>query len=619
MPKTNIKIFISSHKPARFLNNHIFQPIQVGAALNDHSFPAKCLRDDTGKHISADNPRFCELTAQYWAWKNFDAEYYGFFHYRRYLSFCTNPKDRPDLWGNLICPALDDDAVAKYHWNESQATQLITQYDIILPQPHDIRTMPSMGKTLRDQYAGSGCLHAKDLDIMLDVLREKYPDYLPYAENYLRGHQTYLNNMFIMKKELFRAYCDWLFDILFECDRRIDYSGYSIEALRTPGHLAERLLNIYIAYLKDHATYRIAELPTVFFLETDPPLNLQPAFKSNNNTIVLSANEKYVPYVATLIASIRENSSPSQNYDLLIMHKDISDPSQRRLQRTLSGHKNFSLRFINVASYEHKFKNLFLRGHFTIETWFRLLMPELLPNYDKVLYLDSDLVVNSDLAKLYQTDIHGYLLAACHDADTAGLYNGAPSYSNKRHYIDHVLKLNHPYDYFQAGVILFNLAEFRQQYTTAELLKFAASRKWELLDQDVLNCLAQGQVKPLDMSWNVMFDWRFLRIKDTISRAPKRLYDEYMAARTHPKIIHFAGPDKPWDSPNADFADVFWHYARLSGYYEDILLRAHEHQTATSRRNRNLLRRAKRSAAKLFPPSSRLGSASRKLYHRLRH
>ena len=612
--KPTVKIFISSHKATEYVHNNIFQPVQVNVAHTKKQLPG-FQPDNAGDNISEKNPRFCELTAQYWAWKNASADYYGFFHYRRYLSFNTKLKEQPDVWGSIICKTLDEDAIEKYGWTEEEIEQTVKKYDIILPDIRDITVMPNAGKNLRDQYLSSGFLHEKDLDIMLDVLKEKYPDYLPYAEKYLNGHKTYLNNMFIMKKEIFEPYCEWLFDILFECDKRIDFSDYSVEAVRTPGHLAERLLNIYIAYLKDHNHYKIKELPTVVFLDTEPCPELKPAFMEDNVAIALSANDTYTPYVATLLTSIRENASTSKNYDILIMNKDISAISQKRLKAIFAGHDNFSLRFIDISRFERRFRALFLRGHFTIETWFRLLMPEILPNYGKILYLDSDLVVNADLSELYNTNIDDYLLAACHDADTAGLYNGYER--NKKQYMDQILKIENPYDYFQAGVILFNLAEFRKSFTTDEMLTFAASYKWELLDQDVLNYLTQGRVKFVDMAWNVMFDWRFIRIKDVISRAPKHLQEAYLTAHADPKIIHYAGPDKPWDDPGADYAEIFWKYARMNDYYECILVRACESKAIAL--NKGFLRRLKRSIAQTIPPESKLGSFSRRLYHKIRH
>lgn len=146
--------------------------------------------------------------------------------------------------------------------------------------------------------------------------------------------------------------------------------------------------------------------------------------------------------------------------------------------------------------------------------------------------------------------------------------------------MDKILKIKNPYNYFQAGVILFNLEEFRKTYSTDEMLKFASSYDWELLDQDVLNVLAQDKVKFVDMSWNVMFDWRNIRISEIISRAPKYLHDEYVQAHNAPRIIHYAGPDKPWQDPSADYAELFWKYSRKTVFtnklFSTLLEQSHE-------------------------------------------
>lgn len=609
-----VKIFVSSHKPARVPDDGVYVPIQVGSELIKAEFPG-FLRDDEGENISKKNPRFCETTAQYWVWKNLEdseTDYVGFFHYRRYLAFAKNLKDAPDVWGSLISTRLDTKAVEKYGLDGRSVRETVKQYDIVLPEAKNVCSMPNSGKTVREQYLGSGFLHARDLDIMLEVLGEKYPEFVPYAEKYLASNQTYLNNMFIMKRELFKQYSEWLFDILLECDRRIDYSNYSVEAIRTPGHLAERLLNIYIWYIKDREQYKIKELPTVVFLNTNPTIDIAPAFKKNNIAIALSANDYYAPFVATVLASIKANSTPENSYDILIMNKDIATQNQEKMQRVLRDRNNFSLRFIDISEFEEKFRPLFLRGHFTIETWFRLLMPEILQNYDKVLYLDSDLVTTADVAELYKTNVSDYLLAACHDADTAGLYNGFEP--NKKRYMDEVLKIKNPYDYFQAGVLLFNLAEFRKKYTVPEMIEFAGSYQWELLDQDVLNYLAQGRVKYIDMAWNVMFDWRYMRIREIIGRAPKRLYDAYIKAHAQPKIIHYAGPDKPWNDPGCDYADIFWQYARESGYYEIILQRMLDKGNGGSKTKAVIKKVAKR----ILPSGTKRRLFAERLYHKIR-
>ena len=564
-----VEILISCHKETDAVRNEVLRTIEVGAALHRKDLSVD-YRDDAGAQISEKNPFYCELTAQYWAWKNLDADYYGFFHYRRYLSFRKLPPDQ-DPYGNLLEPYISETTAEKLGLDPENIEKLTEQYDFILPEEKNTRTMPGMGSNMRSQYLATGYLHEEDLDIMMEVLREKSPEMVPIAQAYMAGHKTWFNNMFIAKKEIFMAYSAWLFDILEACCQRMNMADYSVEALRTPGHLAERLLNIYFRYLISQKKYRYTELQTVVFINTDPVAHVAPAFARNNVAIALSANDYYVPYVSALLLSLRANIHAENNYDILVMTRDISAANQKQLQNIFRENANVCLRFVNVARFESQFKHLFLRGHFVLETYFRLLMPELMDQYRKALYLDSDLILNADPAELYNTDVEGYLLAAAHDADTAGLYNGFEP--NKKYYMDNVLKIREPYSYFQAGVILFNLEEFRKTYTTDEMLRFAASNKWELLDQDVLNYLAQGRYKAVDMAWNVMTDLRRIRIPEIISRAPKYLRDEYMKAHEAPKIIHYAGPDKPWQQGNADYGEYFWRYARGSDYYEVIVQR----------------------------------------------
>lgn len=613
---SNIKILISCHKPADAVRNDILKTMQVGTALRKQEFNTD-YHDDQGENISLKNLQYCELTAQYWAWKNLDADYYGFFHYRRYLAFKLGDT-ACDCWGNITEDFIDEKMAEKYGLDEETIRGVVERYDVILPEIKDIRKMIGMGTNMEEQYLASGYLHKEDMDIMLEVIREKYPHMYPYAERYERGFCTYLNNMFIMSKDVFQSYSTWLFDILAECSSRMDMSDYSVEAIRTPGHLAERLLNIYCLYLKDTTSYRFCELPTVAILDTEPVPEIKPAFRENNIAIALSANDFFVPYVSVVLLSIKEYISNNNNYDILIMSRDISEISQKNLKRVFADNDNVKLRFINVSREGRNFENLFVRGHFAIETYFRLLLPELLSSYEKVLYLDSDLIVHADLADLYNTDVEGVLLAASRDADTAGLYNGYEP--NKKAYMDNVLGIKKPYEYFQAGVILFNLEMFRQTYTTKEMLEFAASNQWELLDQDVLNYLAQGKYKAIDMAWNVMTDWRRIRISEIISRAPKYLSDEYRVAHESPKIIHFAGPDKAWHQPYADYAECFWKFARKSDYYEVILQRLCA-QTAREVFPAPLRTRLKHKiksilrpiASKLFPQYSRRREILRKI------
>lgn len=221
-------------------------------------------------------------------------------------------------------------------------------------------------------------------------------------------------------------------------------------------------------------------------------------------SIVFAANDHYAPYLSTLFASIIDHSDEKRTYELIVLSEDLNDQHLGQLREQVT-RENVSLRRLDVAEamrpYEGKLRTW---AHFKRETYFRLLLPQILPDHHKVLYLDADMICLHDVAPLYDTDVEGYLVAACKDPDTTGIYNGIEidvGQPNKRDYMDNVLKIKQPYDYFQAGTIVFNLDEWRASLDVDEVFRFAQSGEWQLLDQDILNYFCQGRVRFLDMAW----------------------------------------------------------------------------------------------------------------------
>lgn len=147
-------------------------------------------------------------------------------------------------------------------------------------------------------------------------------------------------------------------------------------------------------------------------------MELKPAFIENNVALLLCAGNLYVPYLSVVLQSILENSSAVYNYDIIIFTSDISIENQIILQEQLQAYTNFSIRFYNVISVMESYMNLYLSKYYTIEIYFRLLAPNILKSYDKILYLDSDLIVQEDVATLYNIELsEEYLLAACRDIE----------------------------------------------------------------------------------------------------------------------------------------------------------------------------------------------------------
>lgn len=245
----DIRLFVCCHQNVQVPEHPLLVPVQVGAALAESRFPG-FLYDDTGDNISAKNRSYCELTAQYWAWKNVEAGYFGFFHYRRYLCPDIRAK-QPYRVEREVSPALLDKL------GYAGFERLIRRYDLIVPKGEN------MYVPVREHYAGAPYHHRRDLELAEQLVRERHPEMIPALEEYLSGTVSYFGNICIMRREVFRDYCAWLFPILEEFDRRADVSQYSEQERRVDGYLAERLLGVYVTYRRDGL--KTLELPRVHF------------------------------------------------------------------------------------------------------------------------------------------------------------------------------------------------------------------------------------------------------------------------------------------------------------------------------------------------------------------
>ncbi|WP_239378223.1 glycosyltransferase family 8 protein [Olsenella sp. An290] len=283
--------------------------------------------------------------------------------------------------------------------------------------------------------------------------------------------------------------------------------------------------------------------------------------------IVFACSENFVPYLSVAIQSIVENVSPDRRYDIIVLTRNITPASMITLTRQATS-DNVGIGFLDVDAALGDIE-LPHHGHFRPETYFRLLAPQLLPNVDKAIYLDSDLIVDADVAELYDTDVTGYPLAATRDADTIGQIEGYDATVGP--YLKDELGMDDPHDYFQAGVLLMNLAELRRTVSPREFLRLSTLRMWRWLDQDVLNRVVNGHYVRVHMRWNYLMDWQHLRRTHIIANAPADVRAEYEEAAANPAIIHFAGPDnRPWLYPDADRAELFWRYAMHSPYLDEI-------------------------------------------------
>ena len=233
----DIKILVAAHKPYEFAQADVYMPVQVGAALADNF---GITSDNTGDNISEKNPYYCELTGLYWMWQNVDADYYGLVHYRRY--FAKRGPKRLFARNKFACVP----AAADYE------KLLIGGCDIILPSKRHYYI-----ENLYSHYAHTH--YGEHLDITRGIIEDKCPEYAEAFDKVMKQRSGHMFNMMIMEKHPFKAYCGWLFDILAELEKRVDYRSYDAYQARLFGRVSELLLNVWI--VKNDYPYRT--LPTV--------------------------------------------------------------------------------------------------------------------------------------------------------------------------------------------------------------------------------------------------------------------------------------------------------------------------------------------------------------------
>lgn len=564
MNSPDIKLLVVCHKPAFVPKTPFLYPVQVGAAEAEERLPGMA-HDDEGENISAKNPFYCEMTAVYWAWKNLEADFYGLFHYRRYLSFDPGIEDN-DEFGNIAVDRIAGESLGKLGLSPETIAGAVMTHDIVTVRPREL------GKTVFNDYRDAPDQHADHLELAMNVLRKRHPEYSETAKSYLKSTKAYECNMFVMPRALFREYCEWMFGILSEIEEGIDFTDMNVRESRVMGYLAERLTGIFILHQKNACGKNVMETGKVFARDTEPELSIPPAFPGKNAvSIVLSSNSLFIPFLDTTVRSILENASADRCYDIVVFHGGVS-PARYERVLGMNG-PNVRIRFFNVRSFFAS-SDFFVTEEISIETYYRLAIPELMAAYDKVLYLDVDLVADRDVADLFDIDVEGCCLAGTRDVDVCGQIK--TDYQGMATHLKEVLKMASPFDYLQAGVVLFNARELRKSFPGMALIRIALSRKWRYQDQDVMNYACQGRIKFIDPRWNVLMNWRNYangesRIGLTMSHAPRRIFLAYLESRKSPWVFHYAGYQKPWKCGNCDFAFHFWKYARLSAYYPEIL------------------------------------------------
>lgn len=267
--------------------------------------------------------------------------------------------------------------------------------------------------------------------------------------------------------------------------------------------------------------------------------------KSKVVPVFFACDNKFVPYMMVTMKSLIENSSPKRTYLIHVLHTDISIHNQG-LVKTLET-PNCMIEFNNVSKELSQIeKKISLRDYYSATTYYRLFIADMFPQYDKVVYIDSDTIVLKDIAGLVDYDLEDNYIGAIRDQLVAqtDLYGD---------YAEKVLGVSRE-AYFNAGVVVINCKQFRKKGIQKQFIDFLNTYCFVVAqDQDYLNILCKNKVLWIDGKWNV------------------QMYGNVSCEEKDIALIHYNLAAKPWHYEDCRFGKYFWEYAKKTPGYETLL------------------------------------------------
>lgn len=272
-------------------------------------------------------------------------------------------------------------------------------------------------------------------------------------------------------------------------------------------------------------------------------MNVIPIAFAFDNNLILPA--------CVCISSLLMNAKEDTFYDIYILHSKREKLNHEELDKISYIYSNSRIQYISVGDV---FDNAFEIRGITTPTYYRLLIPELIRDYEKVFYADVDIIFRTDLTKLYEMDLTDYYVAATLDLGMNYIDDGI-------NYIKSISGLSVG-EYIQAGFLLLNVLKLRKD-GIVNLFKELVFKNFKFQDQDIINVVCRGKIKIIPWHYN-MTTYSFYCLEKEQNILGKDLMKTEDLAR-YKSNIHYNG-QKPWKDGCVNF-DIWWEYYRKSPYF----------------------------------------------------
>ncbi|MBR6690602.1 MAG: glycosyltransferase family 8 protein [Bacilli bacterium] len=262
--------------------------------------------------------------------------------------------------------------------------------------------------------------------------------------------------------------------------------------------------------------------------------------------IFFTIDNNFAPFLSVAIKSLLDNASTEYFYNIHVVHKGISDENKEKILTLQSENSKIIFNEMNksLECITDKMSNRLRADYFTLTIFFRIFIPEMFKEYDKALYLDSDICVNGDVSELYNIDLENNLLGGCVEKSSFE----TPQIAN---YFTNGVGVDY-HDYINSGILILNMKELRNVKIDEKFLYLFNKYQFENCDPDqaYINAMCKGKIKYLDGTWN------------------KSPVDNEIVE--NPKIVHYSLFLKPWHYDNVRYEKYFWDYASKTPFYDEI-------------------------------------------------
>ena len=264
--------------------------------------------------------------------------------------------------------------------------------------------------------------------------------------------------------------------------------------------------------------------------------------------IFFTIDDGYAPYLGVAIKSLIENASKDYRYRIHIIQEGLTDKYKGYLADMATDDCEIEFcemrKELDIGS---DFDGHKLRAdYFTLTIYYRLFIPEMFPEYDKVIYIDSDVVVPGDISELYNEELGNNILGAAPDSSIEHI-------EELHQYKENAIGIKRT-EYINSGILLMNAKKMREVKMDEHFLALLNKYQFDTVapDQDYLNAMCNGQILYLPIKYDTM----------PIDGTPDR---------EDAIIIHYNLFSKPWLFDNVQYADIFWKYAKMTEFYDDLV------------------------------------------------